>query len=322
MHAWRAHAYGPPESLVWEEVADPPLSDGQVRIDVKAASVNFADVLFAAGTYQVKPAPPFVPGFEVAGTIMESRNELVPVGTRVAALLDSGGYATRAVATRATTYTLPEHMSFEEGAALTITYQTAWFALHRRAVIEAGDWVLVHSGAGGVGSAVIQTAKAAAARVIATAGGPEKVAVCKKLGADVVVDYSKEDFVDVVKRTTEGRGANIIIDPVGGDVFDRSTRCIAFEGRIVVVGFASGRIPELKMNYPLVKNYSVLGLHWGLYRQYDPRAIEWAQKELYRLYADGAVKPLISQVLPMSEAPKAMASVAGRGSTGKVVLKP
>lgn len=322
MHAWRAHAYGPPESLVWEEVADPPLSDGQVRIDVKAASVNFADVLFAAGTYQVKPAPPFVPGFEVAGTIMESKNELLPVGTRVAALLDSGGYATRAVATRATTYTLPERMSFEEGAALTITYQTAWFALHRRAVIEAGDWVLVHSGAGGVGSAIIQMAKAAAARVIATAGGAEKVAVCKKLGADVVVDYTKEDFVDVVKRTTEGRGANIIVDPVGGDVFDRSTRCISFEGRIVVVGFASGRIPELKMNYPLVKNYSVLGLHWGLYRQYDPRAIEWAQKELYRLYADGAVKPLISQVLPISEAPKAMASVAGRGSTGKVVLKP
>jgi NADPH2:quinone reductase len=213
-------------------------------------------------------------------------------------------------------------MTLEEGAALTITYQTAWFALHRRAVIEAGDWVLVHSGAGGVGSAIIQVAKAAAARVIATAGGAEKVAVCKKLGADIVVDYTKEDFVDAVKRATEGRGANIIVDPVGGDVFDRSTRCIAFEGRIVVVGFTSGRIPELKMNYPLVKNYSVLGLHWGLYRQYDPRAIEWAQKELYRLYADGAVKPLISQVLPMNEAPKAMASVASRGSTGKVVLKP
>ena len=323
MHAWRGHAYGPPESLVWEEVADPPLEEGQVRIDVKASAVNFPDILFVAGTYQVKPTPPFIPGLEIAGVVAESREPQLPVGARVATTLDgSGGYATHAIGALRNTHRLPDAMTFEDAASITITYQTGWFALHRRTQIKAGDVLLVHAGAGGVGSAAIQLGKAAGAKAIATAGGAKKVELCKTLGADVAIDYTKDDFVSIVKSETGGRGADIIYDPVGGDVFDKSTKCIAFEGRIVVIGFTSGRFPEVKANHLLVKNYAVVGLHWGLYNLMDPAAIAHCQRELYRLYEEGKIKPLVSERVPMREAPRAMQSVGSRGSVGKVVLVP
>jgi NADPH:quinone reductase len=323
MHAWRGHAYGAPETLVWEEVADPKLRDGQVRIEVAASAVNFPDVLYTAGTYQVKPTPPFIPGFEIAGTVTESRERSLPVGTRVVSTLDgSGGYATRAVATAMSTYAIPDDLPFEDAAALTITYQTGHFALHRRAHLQAREWVLIHAGAGGVGSAAIQLAKAAGAKVIATAGGPEKVAVCLKLGADVAVDYKTEDFVAAVKKHTNSRGADVIFDPVGGDIFDKSTKCIAFEGRLVVIGFTSGRFPELKANHLLVKNYGVLGLHWGAYNLQNPSLVKSTQQALYDLYAAGSIKPLISSSRPMAEAAEAMNAVASRATTGKVVLLP
>jgi NADPH2:quinone reductase len=323
MFAWRGHAYGSPRSLVWEEVAEPPLSDGQARIDVRASAVNYPDVLYAAGTYQVKPTPPFVPGFEVAGVVVESREPALPVGARVASTLDgSGGYATRAVGAKMNTYVIPDAMSFEDAAAITIVYQTGWFALHRRAQMKRGETLLVHAGAGGVGSAAIQLGKAAGARVIATAGGEAKVEVCKRLGADLAIDYTKDDFVAAVKGATQQRGADVVFDPVGGDVFDKSTKCIAFEGRIVVVGFTSGRFPEVRANHVLVKNYAVLGLHWGAYNLHDPSAIQQAQRELYAMYEAGALRPYVSERLPMSEAPAAMEKVSSRGSTGKIILVP
>ena len=323
MHAWRGHAYGPPESLVWEHVTDKPLADGYVRIDVKAAAVNFPDVLFTAGTYQTKPALPFVPGCEVAGVIIESRVPSLPVGTRVASTLDgSGGYATSAIALPFNTHPIADTMSFEDAAAITITYQTGHFGLHRRARLQPGEWLLVHAGAGGVGSAAIQLAKAAGAKIIATCGGERKVEACRALGADVVIDYTKEDFVAAVKAATMGRGADVVYDPVGGDVFDKSTKCIAFEGRIVVIGFTSGRFPEVRANHLLVKNYAVLGLHWGMYNLVDPPAVLAAQQEIYALYAAGAIKPLISERLPMRDAREAMAKVASRGTVGKIVLLP
>jgi NADPH2:quinone reductase len=323
MHAFRGHAYGPPESLLWEEVADPPLDEGQVRIEVKAAGVNFPDVLYVAGTYQVKPTPPFIPGCEVAGVVVESRAPTLPEGTRVASTLDgSGGYATHAVAPARTTFPLPDAIPFEDAAAMTITYQTGWFALHRRARIQRGEWLLVHAGAGGVGSAAIQLGKAAGAKIIATAGGAKKAQVCRELGAEVAIDYASEDFVPIVKSATLGRGADVIFDPVGGDVFDKSTKCIAFEGRIIVVGFTQGRFPEVRANHLLVKNYGVLGLHWGLYNLVDPVSVTAAQKELYRLHQERTIKPLISARLPMSDAPAALAKVASRGSVGKIVLFP
>lgn len=323
MHAWRGHAYGPPESLTWDEVPDRPLNDGEARIAIKAAAVNFPDALFIAGKYQVKPEPPFIPGFEVAGEVVESRAPELPLGSRIASTLDgSGGYATHAIASPVNSFLLPGSMSYEDAAAITVTYQTGWFGLHRRAQLKAGEWVLVHAGAGGVGSAAIQLAKAAGAKVIATAGGASKVEVCKQLGADVAIDYTAQDFVAVVKEVTEGHGADVVYDPVGGDVFDKSTKCIAFEGRIVIIGFTSGRIAEARTNHLLVKNYGVLGLQWGSYNFLMPELVRQAQKELYALAEQGKVKPLISAVRPLSEAREALAQVTSRGSVGKVLLRP
>ncbi|XYH97552.1 NADPH:quinone oxidoreductase family protein [Sorangium sp. So ce1128] len=321
MHAWRGHSFGSPEILVWEEVEEPPLAEGEVRIEIAASAINFPDVLFTAGAHQVRPTPPFIPGFEVAGVVVESREPSLPPGARVAATLPgSGGYATRVVAGRRTTYALPDGMPFEDAAALTITYQTGYFALHRRAGLRPGDTVLVHAGAGGVGSAAIQLAKAAGATVIATAGGKEKAAICRALGADLAIDYRSEDFVAIVKDRTAGRGADIIFDPVGGDIFERSTRCVAFEGRILVIGFASGHFPAARANHLLVKNYSVIGFYWGTYSRAEPALTRSAQDELYALYSQRAIKPLISAALPMADARAAMTAVASRATTGKVVL--
>jgi NADPH2:quinone reductase len=323
MKAWRGHAFGTPESLRFEELPDPPLADGQVRLAIGAAAVNFPDVLYTAGTYQVKPTPPFIPGCEVAGTIIESRAAELPVGTRVSSTLDgSGGYATHAVAAPARCHILPDGMSLDDAAAITITYQTGWFALHRRGQLKPGEWLLVHAGAGGVGSAAIQLGKAAGARVIATAGGARKVEICKSLGADLAIDYTQEDFVAAVKSATGGRGASVVFDPVGGDVFVRSTKCIAFEGRILVIGFTSGQFPEVRANHLLVKNYAVVGLHWGLYAIMEPQSLLDAQRALDELYLAGKIKPLISERVPLGEAPAAMARVAGRGSVGKILLIP
>jgi NADPH2:quinone reductase len=323
MFAWRGHGYGLPSSLVWEEVADPPLAEGEVRIEIKASAVNYPDVLFIAGTYQVKPTPPFVPGFEVAGVVVESRAPELPVGARVASTLSgSGGYATHAIGATMNTQIIPAAMSFEDAAAITIVYQTGWFSLHRRAQMKRGETLLVHAGAGGVGSAAIQLGKAAGARVIATAGGPAKVEVCRQLGADIAVDYTKEDFVAIVKGATQQRGADVIFDPVGGDVFEKSTKCIAFEGRILVIGFTSGRFPEVRANHVLVKNYSVVGVHWGAYNLFDPAAIAEAQRTLYGMYEAGAFRPLVSDRVPMKDAPAAMEKVSSRGSTGKLILVP
>ncbi len=323
MHAFRGHAYGPPESLVWEEFEAPPLGDGEVRIDVKACAVNFPDVLFVAGTYQVKPTPPFTPGVEVAGVVAESKLDGFAVGDRVASTLNgSGGYATSAIGYGIGTYKIPDAMSFVDAAAMTVTYQTGHFALHRRAHLQAGEVLLVHAGAGGVGSAAIQLGKAAGAKVIATAGGADKVKTCLELGADLAIDYTKDDFVAVVKRETAGRGADVIYDPVGGDVFDKSTKCIAFEGRILVIGFTSGRFPELRANHVLVKNYAVVGVHWGMYNLHNPALVREVQADIYRLHGEGKVKPLVTETLPLAQAIEAMKRVASRGSTGKIVLVP
>lgn len=323
MKAWRAHSYGPPESLRFEDVPDPPLSGGQVRVEVRAAAVNFPDALLVAGNYQFKPDPPFIPGMEAAGVVVESREARLPKGARVAVLSEGlGCYATHVVANPGNVFVIPDAMSFEDAAAMTVTYQTGWFGLHRRAQLQPGEWLLVHAAAGGVGSAAVQLGKAAGASVIATAGGAAKVERCRELGADVVCDYTSEDFVAAVKKATAGRGANVVYDPVGGDVFDRSTKCIAFEGRIVVIGFTSGVFPSVKANHILIKNYGVLGLHWGNYRFQDPAAIVACQAELYRLYEKGLIRPLVSERLPLADAPAALARVTARASTGKIVLQP
>jgi NADPH2:quinone reductase len=317
MRAWRVHELGNPSAMTLDEVPVPTPAEGQLLVRVRAAALNFPDVLMAAGLYQVRPPLPYIPGIELCG-------EVEGTGQRVlgAPADGNGAFADYVLMDAARAWPVPEGMSDEKAAALFITYQTGHVGLHRRAHLQAGEWLLVHAGAGGVGSAAIQLGKAAGAHVIATAGGPEKVQVCRDLGADHVVDYTAEDFVAVVKEVTDGRGADVVFDPVGGDVFDRSRRCIAFEGRLVVVGFTSGRIPEVPANHVLIKNYSVVGLHWGLYLQRDPAVFGLVHEELTRLYEDGRIDPLVSRVLPLDEAPQALSALANRSTVGKVVLRP
>jgi NADPH:quinone reductase len=326
MKAWVVRELGGPESLRFEDVEPGEPADGMVRIAVRAAAINFPDALMVAGTYQFKPALPFVPGVEVSGEVATApaASGFKP-GERVMALLDSGGltrggYAQIADALPQSVSRMPAGMSFEEAAGFTLTYQTGWFGLHRRANLQPSETLLVHAGAGGVGSATIQLGKAAGATVIATAGTDEKVEVCRRLGADHGINYKTQDFADEVKKLTGGRGADVIFDPVGGDVYDRSTKCIAFEGRIVVVGFTSGRIAQAATNHLLVKNYSVVGLHWGLYNTRAPELIAPASRALFDLFESGKIKPHISSRLPLAEAPQALAAVAGGKSTGKVIL--
>jgi NADPH:quinone reductase len=324
--AWVVRELGGPESLHLEEIAPGEPADGLVRIRVRAAAINFPDALMVAGLYQVKPELPFVPGVEVSGEVVSAPPASgFKARDRVMALLDSaglthGGYSEIADAAPGSVTRMPDSMPFEEGAGFTLVYQTGWFGLHRRAGLKAGETLLVHAGAGGVGSAAIQLGKAAGATVIATSGSDEKVAVCRTLGADHAVNYKTQDFVEEVKRITGGRGADVVFDPVGGDVYDRSTKCIAFEGRIVIVGFTSGRIPQAAANHVLIKNYSVVGLHWGLYAKRAPDLIAPATRALLDLYEAGKIRPYISTRLPLEEAPRALATVAEGKSTGKVIL--
>jgi NADPH2:quinone reductase len=326
MKAWVVRQLGGPETLRYEDVAAGEPADGMIRINLRAAAINYFDSLMIAGQYQVKPELPFVPGSEISG-IVESAppGSNVKAGDRVMAMVDNGGltrggYSEIADVAPGSITLLPENMSLEDGAAFYVVFQTGWFGLHRRAKLQAGETLLVHAGAGGVGSAAIQLGKAAGATVIATAGSDEKVAICTKLGADHAINYKTQDFVEEVKKVTGGRGADVVYDPVGGDVYDRSTKCIAFEGRIVIVGFTSGRIAQAATNHVLIKNYSVVGLHWGLYAKRAPELRPLAAKSLFELYDAGTIKPYISTRLPLSEAPRAIAMVAAGQSTGKVIL--
>jgi NADPH:quinone reductase len=322
MRAWQVQELGDPEqALKLAEVEEP--RSGEVVIEVRAAALNFFDILLCRGEYQERPELPFTPGGEISGTIREA-GEGMQTGTRVIATppLPRGGYAERVAVPESSVFPIPDSMPFEKAAALPITYQTAHVALHHRARLEAEETILVHAGAGGVGSAAIQISKAAGARVIATAGGPEKVEVCSDLGADVAIDYREENFVEVVKEATEGRGAEVIFDPVGGDVFDGSRRCVAFEGRIVIIGFAGGRIAEAPTNHVLVKNYSVVGMHWGLYTRVMPGLIRSTHEDLMRLYEAGEIDPLISGTVPFEELPKALKKLGSRGTYGKTIMLP
>ena len=318
---------GGPDTLRLEDFDAPAPANGEVRIAVKASGINFFDALMVAGAYQVKPDLPFVPGTEVSGEVVSAPPQSgLRAGDRVMALVDNagvmrGGYADLTEASLQSITRIPDGMTFDDAAAFTLVFQTGWFGLHRRAHLQPREVLLVHAGAGGVGSAAIQLGKAAGATVIGTAGSDEKVEVVKNLGADHAINYRTEDFVEQVKSLTAGKGADVIFDPVGGDVFDRSTKCIAFEGRLVVVGFTSGRIPQVGANHALVKNYSVVGLHWGLYTRRAPQLVAEAMQQLFELYAAGTIKPYISKRVPLTEAPEALTLVGGGKSTGKVVLQ-
>ena len=327
MRAWRVHELGEPvDVLTLEDVPSPAPGPGEVALAVAAASLNFPDVLLCRGEYQVKPPLPFSPGSEVAGTVTAVGEgvDTLQVGQRVLGIpnFGNGGLAEETLAAAATVYPIPDTLDWPAAAALHITYQTGYLALHRRAALQPGETLLVHAGAGGVGSAAIQLGLAAGARVFATAGGPEKVQVCRDLGADHAIDYRADDFIAAVKDATDGRGADVIYDPVGGDTFDRSRKCIAFEGRILVIGFTGGRFADAPTNHALVKNYAVVGVHWGLYNLMNPKLIAETHDELMRLHATGDIAPLVSEVLLLEDVPAALGRLASRGTWGKVVCTP
>jgi NADPH2:quinone reductase len=319
--AWVVRRNGPPESMAFEDHPAPEPQPGMLRIAVRAAGVNYFDSLLVAGTYQVKPELPFVPGAEVAGVVLDAPagGGFAP-GDRVLARLPLGGYAEIAHARPADAQKVPETMPFAEAAAFFINYQTGWFGLHRRASLKPGEYLLVHAAAGGVGSAAVQLGKAAGAIVIASVGSPEKAEVATRLGADLVVEYRDQDLIQAVKDFTDGHGADVVYDPVGGEAFEKSTKCIAFEGRIVVVGFTSGQMPQARANHLLVKNYSVVGLHWGLYNERRRELVDACALELLGLYREGRIKPFVSRTVPLEQAASALADVAAGRSTGKTVL--
>lgn len=324
--ALRVNELGEPEQvMVLEDRPEPVVRPGDVRIRVHAAALNFPDVLLCRGEYQVKPPVPFTPGAEVAGVIDELGDgvEGLAVGDRVLAIpnFGGGGFAESTTASAAGVFRIPDSMPFAAGAVLHVVYQTGHLALHRRAHIQPGETLLVHAGAGGVGSAAIQLGLAAGARVIATAGGADKVEVCRKLGAELALDYKETDFVDAVKDFTDGRGADVIYDPVGGDTYDRSTKCIAFEGRILIIGFTGGRFAEARTNHVLIKNYSVVGVHWALYATSNPQLVRETHAELVRLFEAGEIDPLISERVTLAEVPAALARLGSRGTHGKIVCE-
>ncbi|MEU0072022.1 NADPH:quinone oxidoreductase family protein [Streptomyces sp. NPDC006332] len=317
MQAWQVHENGEPgEVMRLADVARPTPGDGQVLLKVRAANINFPDVLMARGHYQVRPPLPFTPGVEICGETQDGRRVVANPA------LPYGGFAEYAVADAAAVLPAPEALDDAEAAALHIGYQTGWFGLHRRAGLEADETLLVHAAAGGVGSAAVQLGKAAGATVIGVVGGADKVTVARQLGCDVVIDRRREDVIAAVKEATGGRGADVIYDPVGGEAFTQSTKVVAFEGRIVVVGFTSGTIPSPSLNHALVKNYTILGLHWGLYGTKNPKLVQHCHEQLTELAARGAIKPLVSERVPLSGAAAAVQRVGDGVTTGRVVVVP
>jgi NADPH2:quinone reductase len=315
----------PAEALeLREDLAIPEPAADQVRIRVGAAALNFGDDLLCRGLYQLKPELPFTPGLEVAGEVVAAGAESpIASGVRVMGVpaLPHGGLAEYALADARNCWAIPDSLPDVDAAAMLIPFQTSHVALHRRGGLQNGETLLVHAGAGGVGSAAIQLGKAAGARVIATAGGPEKVTICKELGADVAIDYLADDFVKIVREVTGGAGADVIYDPVGGEVFDRSRKCVAWEGRILVIGFAAGSVADAPTNQVLFRNYSVVGVYMGEYSHRDRPFLDRVHDEILKLHAEGRISPLIHAIESLEAAPSAIAKLASRGTSGKVIIR-
>lgn len=323
MRAWQVHAYGSYRDVLrLEEVADPVPPDGGAVVDVAAASLNFPDLLAIAGQYQVRAPLPFAPGFECAGVVSAvgagSRHR---VGDRVVAFASWGAFAEKMAAPDDALLPWPDGLDAAAAASFLVTYQTGYVALARRAQLRAGETLLVLGAAGGTGLAAIQLGKAMGARVLAVAGGAAKVAACAAAGADVAIDHTDGDWAAAALAATDGRGVDVVYDPVGGDATDRALKVLAWEGRLLVIGFASGAIPAVKLNRVLLKNIAVVGLHWGAYFTHDRGAIVDAHRELCALVARGALRPVVSRDLPLAELPAGLDALAARAVIGNAVVR-
>jgi NADPH2:quinone reductase len=318
MKAWQVSEWGEPEEMKLAETLIPEPGKGEVRIANRAAALNFFDILQIQGKYQVKPPFPFTPGAETAG-IVDAVGEGVTglaAGDPVLAMTMGGAFAEFTIAPANRVFRIPAAMDFPEAAAMPVVYHTSYFALERRAALERGEWLLVHAGASGVGMAAIQIGKAMGARVIATAGSEAKLGFCESQGAAHVISYRDGGWVDRVKEITAGRGADVIYDPVGADIFDLSTKCIAPEGRLLVVGFAGGRIPAIQANRILLKDISIVGVHWGQYVREHPEYMGQTQQALEAM----RVRPVVGKRYRLDQAPLALRELAERKIIGKAVL--
>jgi NADPH2:quinone reductase len=322
MKAVLCKEWGDPSTLVFEEVGSPSPAAQEVRVEVRAVGVNFADNLMIAGQYQFKPSFPFSPGFEVSGVVAEigeGVDDLEP-DDRVVSVLQHGGYAEEVVVPAMNVLPIPDGMNFPTAAAFPVAYGTAHLALTQRVRLEADEVLLVHGGAGNVGRAAIEIGKRLGATVIATAGGQEHSEIAAEYGADYTIDYEREDIRDRVEELTDGSGADVVFDPVGGDAFDASLRCVAWEGTILVIGFASGRIPEAPAWRVLLRNCAVVGTDWGGYLRRDPATVRASTAEALRWYREGALNPQPSHTFPFERAADAMEAQTMRRIAGKVVL--
>ena len=324
MRAVLCKEWGGPEKLVVENVSSPAIKDGAVRIAVQAAGINFADLLLISGQYQEKPAFPFTPGMECSGTVTEvgAGVSTLHVGDRVMALTGTGAYAEEVVIDANRVYKIPDKMDFISAAGFPVTYGTSHGAFDWRAHLQAGEWLLVFGAAGGVGLTAVEIGKGMGANVIACANGAEKLAIAKAHGADHLIDYSREDIRERVKAITGGHNADVIYDPVGGDVFDESTRCIAFDGRIAIIGFTSGRIPSIGVNIPLIKGFSILGVRAGEYGRKYPEKGRENMAAIMRLLGERKIRPHVYARFPLARAVDAMRTLQDRSVIGKVVLEP
>lgn len=314
--------WGSPELLRVGNAVRPRPGNGEVLIEPRAWGVNFADLVLISGNYHLKPPFPFIPGMEVAGEIVSVGHSVgaLKVGDRVAAYVDTGGYAERVVASAAATIPLPSGMGFEAGAAFSVTYGTAYVALHHRAHLRAGETLLVLGAAGGVGLAAVELGRHIGAIVIAAASEDAKLKVAGEHGAHALINYKSSDLREQVLNLTKGQGVDVVFDPVGGDAFDTALRCLAFEGRIVVIGFASGRIPLASAGRLLIKGGAVIGSSLTFTLRHRPDVIASAYADLTRWYSAGVIRPSVSRVLPFEHAADALRLVADRKSTGKIVL--
>ena len=322
MYAWLCENPVGVDALTWKEMPTPQPQAGEVLIEIKAASLNFPDILIVQNKYQMKPALPFVPGSEYAGVVMALGAGVtsLKVGQHVACLAGTGGFGTHTIAQADRCMPLPPDFSFVDAAAFIMIYATSHHALIDRGQLKAGETVLVLGAAGGVGTSAIQIAKALGARVIAAASTDEKCELCKSIGADATINYQKENLREAIKALTDGKGPDIIYDPVGGDFAEPAFRSIAWRGRYLVVGFASGPIPALPFNLALLKGASIVGVFWGDFARREPKANAGMMAELGQWYGQGKIKPVIDSTMPMADLKAAYAHMGSRGVKGKLVM--